>query len=140
MQAQGHVQLLMNLLFRGMDPQAAIDAPRFCIFDGKANGKIGVEPWTSEDEGTEATAVTDRGEDGQRAGVVNVLRRMGHSVVVRGGHDRAEMGRAQVGKPSEKKRLGFGRWRSAIRIYSIFLLSIGHEDKFVCFSHRLLIL
>ncbi|CAM9163253.1 unnamed protein product [Ascophyllum nodosum] len=96
MQAQGHVQLLMNLLFRGMDPQAAIDAPRFCIFDGKANGKIGVEPWTSEDEGTEATAVTDRGEDGQRAGVVNVLRRMGHSVVVRGGHDRAEMGRAQI--------------------------------------------
>lgn len=30
MQPQGHVQVLLNML-RGFTPQAALDAPRFCI-------------------------------------------------------------------------------------------------------------
>lgn len=33
MQPQGHVQVLLNVL-RGMTPQAALDAPRFCISAG----------------------------------------------------------------------------------------------------------
>ena len=32
-QPQGHVQVLLNML-RGFSPQAALDAPRFCISPG----------------------------------------------------------------------------------------------------------
>ncbi|HSB55971.1 MAG TPA: gamma-glutamyltransferase [Gemmatimonadales bacterium] len=41
MQPQGHVQLLLNLLVFGMDPQAAADAPRFRHFAGL---RVGLEP------------------------------------------------------------------------------------------------
>jgi gamma-glutamyltranspeptidase/glutathione hydrolase len=40
MQAQGHVQLLLNLLVFGMDPQAAADAPRFRHYAGL---RVGLE-------------------------------------------------------------------------------------------------
>jgi len=36
MQPQGQVQVLLNIL-RGFDPQAALDAPRFCISSGIPN-------------------------------------------------------------------------------------------------------
>ena len=35
MQAQGHVQFLLNYFVFGLDLQAAIDAPRFRHFDGR---------------------------------------------------------------------------------------------------------
>lgn len=41
MQPQGHVQVLMNMIDFGMDPQQALDAPRFQWMEGK---KICVEP------------------------------------------------------------------------------------------------
>jgi gamma-glutamyltranspeptidase / glutathione hydrolase len=41
MQAQGQVQVLVNLLVHGMAPQEAIDAPRFRILSG---GNLAVEP------------------------------------------------------------------------------------------------
>ena len=41
MQAQGQVQVLVNLLVRGMDPQTAVDAPRLRVLPG---GEVALEP------------------------------------------------------------------------------------------------
>lgn len=41
MQPQGQLQVLRNILDRGMDPQAALDAPRFRAFKGR---RVGLEP------------------------------------------------------------------------------------------------
>lgn len=100
MQPQGHVQLLMNLLVRGMDPQAAIDAPRFCILGGTGNGTIAVEQWTSEDD--EEAEETRLKEKKRGTSVAEELREMGHSVMLLKGHGRVEVGRAQVSDPKMK--------------------------------------
>lgn len=42
-QPQGHTQVVINLIDRGMDPQAAIDEPRFSIQTDPPNGDIWVE-------------------------------------------------------------------------------------------------
>eukprot|EP00808_Paulinella_micropora_P005585 g14260.t1 len=78
MQPQGHVQVLCNLLHWGMDPQRALDAPRFCIERGVAAGHVLLE-------------------DGVSAAVVAALKRKGHDA--RGpvsGHARSIFGRGQV--------------------------------------------
>jgi len=82
MQPQGHVQLLLNMLAFGMEPQAAIDAPRFCI-DGITNG-------------SDATGEISL-EEGIDPAVADELRRMGHKVVYPvSGHARSVFGRAQI--------------------------------------------
>ena len=85
MQPQGHVQLLLNLVAHGMDPQRAIDMPRFCICDGTAGGAVAIE------EGFSPTTVT-------------ALRALGHPILQNGlmtGHERAMFGRAQIITRSE---------------------------------------
>ena len=42
-QPQGHTQVVINLVDRGMDPQTAIDEPRFSIFADPPNGDVWVE-------------------------------------------------------------------------------------------------
>jgi gamma-glutamyltranspeptidase/glutathione hydrolase len=41
MQAQGHLQLVHGLVVRGLDPQRALDAPRFRVESGR---EVALEP------------------------------------------------------------------------------------------------
>jgi gamma-glutamyltranspeptidase len=91
MQPQGHLQLLVAMLNYGggsdgggrggLDPQTAVDLPRFCI---------------GESHGSAAGAVLF--EDGIEEGVVEELRARGHAIGAVGvaGFDRSAFGRAQI--------------------------------------------
>lgn len=83
MQPQGHVQLLVNMIDYGMEPQAAIDAPRFCI-----DGANTDDPHVQSQVFLEAGIGTDTAEQ---------LQRMGHTIAHDvNGHDRDVFGRAQI--------------------------------------------
>jgi gamma-glutamyltranspeptidase/glutathione hydrolase len=58
MQPQGHLQVAVNLIDLEMDPQRALDAPRFRVVEGRC---VSLEPGTPE-------------------GVVQELRRRGHEI------------------------------------------------------------
>ena len=77
MQPQGHMQVIVALADDGLDPQAALDRPRFCIGDGTAAGRVSLE------EGIPAATVTQ-------------LAALGHPVDVVIGHERALFGRGQI--------------------------------------------
>jgi gamma-glutamyltranspeptidase/glutathione hydrolase len=78
MQPQGHVQVLLNMLTFGLTPQAALDAPRFCIGAGyKMGNKIFIE-------------------EGVKPEVVEGLRKLGHDIEVVSGVERGICGRGQV--------------------------------------------
>ncbi|KAF9270128.1 gamma-glutamyltranspeptidase [Marasmius fiardii PR-910] len=89
MQPQGHVQVLLNIL-RGFSPQAALDAPRFCISPGSpetqtqntgAPGDINSEVYFEEGISRETIAK---------------LKAMGHDAREASGFERAIMGRGQI--------------------------------------------
>ena len=77
MQPQGHLQVLVALLDDGLDPQAALDRPRFCIQEGQANGVVALE-------------------DGISMQVKQELAYMGHEVEMVAGFERALFGRGQI--------------------------------------------
>ena len=89
MQPQGHVQLLSNMLDLGMDPQAAIDCPRWCISQQGA-GKIYFE------EGTPDVVLVDLQKRGHE---MNCKKEKENGVLVPDvlcGDKRAMFGRAQI--------------------------------------------
>ncbi|CUA70368.1 gamma-glutamyltranspeptidase [Rhizoctonia solani] len=89
MQPQGHIQVLLNIL-RGFTPQAALDAPRFCISAGS--------PDASVDNARNAGDINSEVyfEDGIPAETVQKLREMGHDAHQLTGFSRAMLGRGQV--------------------------------------------
>lgn len=84
MQPQGHVQVLLNMLAFGYDPQAALDSPRICIGAGTpdSTGKTQRQPVYVE--------------EGIAVETVDALRKMGHDVTVLRGFDRGMFGRGQL--------------------------------------------
>ena len=77
MQPQGHVQVFTAMVDSGLDPQAALDLPRFCIEDGTAGGTVALE------EGIPDAVMAD-------------LTERGHPVRKVAGWDRALFGRGQI--------------------------------------------
>jgi len=77
MQPQGHVQVFTAMTDSGLDPQAALDLPRFCIEDGTAGGDVALE------EGL---------PDATIAGLIA----RGHPVKKVSGWERALFGRGQI--------------------------------------------
>ncbi|KAJ1930286.1 hypothetical protein EC988_010046, partial [Linderina pennispora] len=75
-QPQAHVQVLLNMVVFGMNPQQALDSPRISIL--------------VDEEGVVAV---EEGVDGE---VVDRLRQMGHNVKVEVGLQRSMFGRGQV--------------------------------------------
>ncbi len=78
---QGHVQVLLNMLEFGMNPQEALDALRVCI--GPTKG-ISVE--------TDEVFL----EEGVDDSTVHTLEAMGHHVIVLKGFSRSQFGRGQI--------------------------------------------
>lgn len=93
MQPQGHVQVLLNIL-RGMSPQAALDAPRFCISAGLPSA----EDEDAAKSGKSAGEVNSEVylEEGIPIEVVQKLKEMGHDVRQAAGFSRAVAGRGQL--------------------------------------------
>jgi gamma-glutamyltranspeptidase/glutathione hydrolase len=77
MQPQGHVQVVVGLVDDGLDPQAALDRPRFCLTEARPSSRVELE-------------------EGIPASVVARLVQMGHSVVPVAGFSRAAFGRGQI--------------------------------------------
>ncbi|KPI40334.1 putative gamma-glutamyltransferase YwrD [Cyphellophora attinorum] len=81
MQPQGHVQVLLNQVIFGMNPQEALDAPRICISAGTDTGAATGDVFV---------------EDGIGDDVVQELQKMGHKTKVLTGWARSKFGRGQV--------------------------------------------
>ena len=77
MQPQGHLQVVIALHDDGLDPQAALDRPRFCITDGASGGRVALE-------------------EGIPVREMAALAEMGHPVIPVSGHERAVFGRGQI--------------------------------------------
>jgi gamma-glutamyltranspeptidase/glutathione hydrolase len=77
MQPQGHVQVLSALADNRLDPQSALDLPRFCIDVDEAGGRVAIE-------------------EGMPKETMDALQKLGHPLYEVKGYERALFGRGQV--------------------------------------------
>lgn len=77
MQPQGHVQVVVGMIDDGLDPQAALDRPRFRLTEAKPDSDV-------------------RLEEGVPFETMSTLAQMGHHVVPIGGYARTETGTGQI--------------------------------------------
>jgi gamma-glutamyltranspeptidase/glutathione hydrolase len=77
MQPQGHVQVVVGLIDDGLDPQAALDRPRFCLSGAQPSSRVELE-------------------EGIPVPVMAKLAQMGHEVVPISGYGRSAFGRGQI--------------------------------------------
>jgi len=77
MQPQGHVQVVVDLVDDGLDPQAALNRLRLCLEPGRPDGRVALE-------------------DGLPPDTASRLAAMGHDVFTLGGYERAAFGRGQI--------------------------------------------
>ena len=92
MQPQGHVQVLSNLLDRGMDPQAALDAPRWCIAPASGDLQDKRPDMLQADRGS----IVVHFEEGFPRDAVDFVEMAGYRVVRNvSGHARRMFGRGQ---------------------------------------------
>jgi len=78
MQPQGHLQLTVDLVAGELDPQTAVDMPRFCIADGKRDGVVSLE-------------------EGIDDSILEELKKRGHKMETGlSGTNRSLFGRAQI--------------------------------------------
>jgi gamma-glutamyltranspeptidase/glutathione hydrolase len=78
MQPQGHLQVVVGLVDDGLDPQSALDRPRFCIESGTAGGAVALEA-------------------GLPPALIEALEARGHPLRAEiDGYERAVFGRGQI--------------------------------------------
>ncbi|MFC1959627.1 gamma-glutamyltransferase [Chloroflexota bacterium] len=77
MQPQGHLQVINALVDGGLDPQSALDRPRFCVMGGEASGQIALEKGIDFD-------------------IMAYLADLGHQIVPVRGPKRAMFGGGQI--------------------------------------------
>ncbi|BDA50498.1 Glutathione hydrolase proenzyme [Coccomyxa sp. Obi] len=97
-QPQGHMQVISNMLDFGLEPQTALDAPRFSLY--------GVDSAEGPSTVLESIVLLEEGFSDE---AVEGLRKRGHTVHsnVRG-HDRAVFGRGQIIKRDPKTGVLWG--------------------------------
>ena len=77
MQPQGHVQVVVGMIDDDLDPQAALDRPRFRVTEAKPNSEVKLE-------------------EGIPFETLSALAQMGHAVVPLSGYARVEVGTGQI--------------------------------------------
>jgi gamma-glutamyltranspeptidase/glutathione hydrolase len=77
MQPQGHCQVVVGLIDDLLDPQAALDRPRFCLSDASPSSRVEIE-------------------EGVPLETMERLAAMGHTVAPVTGYARATFGRGQI--------------------------------------------